>query len=497
MLFKDLLENINVLELHGQLDVPVQSICYDSRKAQPGSLFVAVAGFRTDGHRYIQQAVANGAVAVVLQDQNFVPEGIPWARVTDSRQAMAVLSAAFYHYPANKLTMVGVTGTNGKTTTTYLIASIYKAAGFKTGIIGTIHNVVGGKELPVTNTTPESMDLQSLLAQMVKSEVQCAVMEVSSHALALDRVKGVEYDVAVFTNITQDHLDFHRDMDDYLAAKSKLFRGLGQGSPVKENPKYAVINADDPAAAKLIAVSGGQVYTYGIDQPADVKARDVRVTARGVSFAIASPWGSFDLNMKLIGKFNVYNTLAAFTAGLAAGFAPTVVIGALEQVSGVAGRFETVDRGQDFAVIVDYAHTPDGLENILKTARQITRGRLITVFGCGGDRDRTKRPIMGGIAAKFSDFSLLTSDNPRTEDPVEILKDVEVGLQQAGPDIKYRVERDRRQAILQAVGMARSGDVVMIAGKGHEDYQIIGTTKYPFDDRLVAVEALAQLGYGK
>lgn len=483
MLLSTLLEAVDVISIHGIPEINIEGICYDSRQALPGTLFVAVKGYQTDGHRYIGNAAAAGAVAVVLENDVAVPEGVTVIKVADSRKALALLADRFYGQPSRQLTMVGVTGTNGKTTTTHLMAAIWRQAGIKPGVIGTIHNLIGEKILPVTNTTPESLDLQKLLAQMVEKGVKGVAMEVSSHALALNRVAGVAYDLAVFTNITQDHLDFHGTMEEYLAAKAKLFA---------MDIKVAVINGDDPAADHLIKVSRGKVYTYAIDREADVKAKDIEVSARGVSFTASGPWGEHKLSLKLTGRFNVYNTLAAYTAGMALGLPGADVKAALENVTGVAGRFELVDQGQDFAVIVDYAHTPDGLENILTTARQITGGRLITVFGCGGDRDRTKRPIMGEIAAKYSDLAVVTSDNPRTEDPARIIEDVVEGVTRIASPENYLVIQDRRAAINRAIEIAREGDVVVIAGKGHEDYQIIGTTKYPFDDRLVAKEALGR-----
>ena len=482
---KQLLEKIEVISVCGNVEINIKGICYDSRQVKAGDLFVAVKGYQTDGHKYIEQALAAGASAVVIQDEVTVG-AVTVVKVADSRKALALLAAAFYEFPSEKLTMVGVTGTNGKTTTTHLMAAIWRQMGVKPGVIGTIHNVVGDKVLPVTNTTPESLDLQRLLGQMVEAGVSCVAMEVSSHALALNRVAGVNYRVAVFTNLTQDHLDFHGTMDEYLAAKAKLFQ---------TNIDYAIINADDGAATKLTQLSKGKIYTYGIEQPADVMAKDIEVTPQGVNYTIQGPWGEHRLTLRLTGRFNVYNSLAAYTAAMALGYAAETVTAALNKVPGVAGRFELVDRGQGFAVVVDYAHTPDGLENILTTARQITSGRLITVFGCGGDRDRTKRPIMGEIAAQYSDLSVVTSDNPRTEVPEAIVQDVVVGVQRVVSPQDYLVIVDRREAIQRAIELAQDGDVVVIAGKGHEDYQIIGKTKYPFDDRVVAAEALAKRGY--
>ncbi|RKO67459.1 UDP-N-acetylmuramoyl-L-alanyl-D-glutamate--2,6-diaminopimelate ligase [Desulfofundulus salinus] len=487
MLFSELIKGQNCLAVGGNQQVHISGIAYDSRQVQPGFLFVAVEGFTTDGHRYVEQAVSRGAVAVVVQKEIPLPSGIAYVRVPDTRLALALLAARFYGYPSRRLKLIGVTGTNGKTTTTHLLAAIYRAAGNKVGLIGTIANWIGDRVLPVAHTTPESLDLQKLLAEMVIEGVTVAVMEVSSHALALNRVAGCAFDAGVFTNITQDHLDFHRDMDDYLAAKTLLFRGLGQDG----KPALAVINADDPRAGRIVAETRVPVFTYGLTAEAQVRAQEVKVTPRGVSFTVTSPWGEIPVSLKLTGYFNVYNALAAMTAAVAGGIPLPLAARALESVEGVPGRFELVDRGQDFTVVVDYAHTPDGLENILTTARAITPGRLITVFGCGGDRDPTKRPIMGEIAARLSDLPVITSDNPRTEDPMRIIAQVEEGVRRVRSN--YRVVPDRREAIRFALGIAAPGDTVIIAGKGHENYQIIGTTKYPFDDRIEAIKALDEI----
>ncbi|MGB9802552.1 UDP-N-acetylmuramoyl-L-alanyl-D-glutamate--2,6-diaminopimelate ligase [Desulfofundulus sp.] len=487
LLFSELIEGQTCLAAGGNQQVEISGIAYDSRQVQPGFLFVAVEGFTTDGHRYVEQAISRGAVAVVVQKEIPLPSGIAYARVPDSRLALALLSARFYDYPSRKLKVIGVTGTNGKTTTTHLVAAIYRAAGHKVGLIGTIANRIGDRVLPVVHTTPESLDLQKLLAEMVAEQVTVAVMEVSSHALALKRVAGCSFDAGVFTNITQDHLDFHRDMDDYLAAKTILFRELGKD----DKPAVAIINVDDSRAKKIVAATSVPVFTYGLSLKAQVKARDVKVTPRGASFTVISPWGKRPVNLKLTGYFNVYNALAAVTAAVAAGIPLSLAVEALESVEGVPGRFELVDRGQDFTVVVDYAHTPDGLKNILTTARAITPGRLITVFGCGGDRDTSKRPLMGEIAARLSDLAVITSDNPRTEDPGRIIAQVEEGVRRVRSD--YRVVPDRREAIRFALGVAAPGDTVIIAGKGHENYQIIGTTRYPFDDRIEASKALDEI----
>lgn len=489
MLFRKLLEVVEVRAAGGDPMIALKGIAYDSRQVERGFLFVAIKGFKADGHEYIKQAVEQGAAAVVVEREVDLPPGTAWAQVNDTRRALALLSARFFGNPSSRMKMIGVTGTNGKTTITNLVAAVLKAAGQKVGLIGTIHNRIGDRILPVKHTTPESTDLQKLFYDMTVEEVNACVMEVSSHALALHRVEGCEFDVAVFTNLTQDHLDLHQDMEKYLESKLKLFSGLAAPG-AERGAKYAVINADDIYAARFKEAAGGTVYTYGVKGPADVWAEDIRVNARGVNFTVDGKWGRCPLNLKITGLFNVYNALAAFTASAAMGVPTAIIKDALENTRGVPGRFELVDSGQDFAVIVDYAHTPDGLENILKTARQISRGCLITVFGCGGDRDRTKRPLMGEIAARYSDYAVITSDNPRTEDPLKIIAEIEAGVSQAAKKDSYIKEPDRRKAIRLAVGMARRGDVVILAGKGHEDYQIIGTQKFPFDDRLEAAAAL-------
>lgn len=491
LFFQELLAAADVLSSGGNRDVRIEGVAYDSRLVRPGYLFVSIKGIKSDGHDYVQQALVQGAAAVLIEREVTLPPGTAWALVPDTRSALAKLSARFFGNPSTRLKVIGVTGTNGKTTITNLIAAVLRASGQKVGLIGTICNQVGEHILPVKHTTPESADLQQLLADMVIDGVQTCVMEVSSHALALNRVDGCEFDLAVFTNLTQDHLDFHRDMDDYLAAKLRLFSGLTVPGR-KGTVKYGVINADDPVADRFSLAAGGAVYTFGVKNSADVQAVDISVNSRGTSFIVIGKWGRCSLSLQLTGLFNVYNVLGAFTATAALGVPLGIIKDALENIQGVPGRFERVDVGQDFTVIVDYAHTPDGLENILKTARQIAGGRLILVFGCGGDRDRTKRPIMGSIAAKYSDLQVITSDNPRTEDPVQIIKDIEAGVQSLAGKKNYTIEQDRRKAIRLAVSEAKTGDVVVIAGKGHEDYQIIGLQKYPFDDRREALAALAE-----
>ncbi|GAW92149.1 UDP-N-acetylmuramoyl-L-alanyl-D-glutamate--2,6-diaminopimelate ligase [Calderihabitans maritimus] len=478
--------------LQGSLNQYVKGIHYDSRQIKEGYLFVAIEGFRVDGHRFIPDALERGAVALVVEKPVAVPEGVTCLLVKDSRRALSALSAAYFDYPSRHLNLIGVTGTNGKTTTTHLIEAILQQAGEKVGLLGTIVNRIGDRELPAVHTTPESLDLQALLAQMVEEEVAYAVMEVSSHALALDRTVDCEYDVGVFTNLSQDHLDFHQNMQEYLKAKGKLFASLGSG--VKKRKKYAVINADDPQSAYLRQITSVPVVTYGLREESDVQAKNIDVGTKGVRFQVVSPSGEFPLNLKLTGKFTVYNALAAVAVGMQEGIPEEEIKQALEGVTGVAGRFELVDCGQEFAVVVDYAHTPDGLKNLLETAREMTKGRIITVFGCGGDRDRGKRPLMGEVAARYSDFCIVTSDNPRSEEPEAIIQDIIPGVEKITRE-NYKIIVDRYQAIREAIAMARRDDMVIIAGKGHETYQIIQDKILPFDDRKVAREILRGYGY--
>ncbi|MDA8213464.1 MAG: UDP-N-acetylmuramoyl-L-alanyl-D-glutamate--2,6-diaminopimelate ligase [Clostridia bacterium] len=496
---QDLIQDFKIKNSQGDLQVAIRGIAHDSRKVGPGFIFVCIEGYKTDGHSYIAQAVEQGAAALLVEKDplglGLPPEvlnKVSWVQADNTRTALAWVSARFFGFPAGQLTMIGVTGTNGKTTTTHLIEAILKSRGHRVGLIGTIHNKIGDEVLPVTNTTPLPLELQELLAMMVEKGADYAVMEVSSHALDLGRVEACEFDIAVFTNLTQDHLDFHENMENYRAAKTKLFANLNpQGG--KGHPKYGIINSDDPAGQYILEKSQGQVITYGIKHDAQVKAGSVSVKAGGVSFTVDTPWGKEDFNLRLTGMFSVYNALAAISVGLVEKLDLAVIKQVLEGVSGVAGRFELIDEGQNFGVIVDYAHTPDSLENILNTAREFVKGRIITVFGCGGDRDRTKRPIMGGISARLSSYTVITSDNPRSEDPEAILREVEAGVKEVvGPE-KYTKLVDRREAIAYAIKLAGPDDLVIIAGKGHETYQIIGAKTLPFDDREVARRCLRSL----
>ena len=466
----------------------ITGIQYDSRKVALGNLFVAIKGFQSDGHQYIRQALEQGAIAVMISDEAYCSNEYPWILVEDCRLALAQISSVFYGHPSEKLTLIGVTGTNGKTTTTNLICHIIEAQGEKTGLIGTIHNRIGDKVLEGSRTTPESLELQQMFAAMVDEGIRYAVMEVSSHALELHRVDCCDFDIAVFTNLTQDHLDYHVTMENYCRAKTILFQMLGKNGEKAGLQKTAVINMDDPWAGHFLVACNVPVVTYSMHKDASWKAEQVEVGAEGVRYSV----DGHPVQLHLTGNFNVYNSLAALAVGEALGFSLDSVIQALEQVNGIAGRFQTVKGARDFSVIVDYAHTPDGLENVISTAQAFAKGNVITVFGCGGDRDRTKRPLMGEVAAELSDYCVVTSDNPRTEDPEQILQDILPGVEKHMQPDTYHVEVDRRKAIHYAVQMAQPGDVVLLAGKGHENYQDVNGVKHHFDDYEVAQEAIRE-----
>jgi UDP-N-acetylmuramoyl-L-alanyl-D-glutamate--2,6-diaminopimelate ligase len=483
---------VEILEQRGDMSCPVYAITDDSRAVIGGSLFVAVKGDRVDGHGFVQQAIKAGAVAVVAQSA--VASGsIPCVLVADSRKALGLLGSRFYRDPSNRLRMIGVTGTNGKTTTTYLCKALLEGIGRRVGMIGTVGYQIGQETIPASHTTPGALDLQALLAKMVESGLTTTVMEVSSHALALDRTVGCEYDMAVFTNLTQDHLDFHHTMDEYFEAKLRLFTGLAGGQKVG---KLAIVNLDDPRGGTIRAACPVPVWGYALKNQADLKAERVRLSLTGTTFTAATPSGSFTVESRLVGEHNVYNLLGAIGVALHDGATSDQICEATAHITNVPGRFEQVSSGQDFTVVVDYAHTEDALFRLLTAAQTLKTGRIITVFGCGGDRDRGKRPKMGRTAVEHSDVVVLTSDNPRTEDPMAILREVEVGVREAlarRSHVQYHVMPDRREAIGAAIREAHRGDMVLIAGKGHEDYQIIGTKKFHFDDREVAREAIQQL----
>jgi len=481
---RTMMQGLDYNLISGALDQDIKGISYDSRKTKQGDLFICISGLSTDGHNYIEQALKNGALALLVERDVSVNPNIVVLQTADCRMAMPTVAANFYGQPSHHIKVIGVTGTNGKTTTTHLIKAILEEQGCKVGIMGTLNARIGSCERVLSNTTPESVDIEEFMDKVRQEKGDYVVMEVSSHALDMGRVDKIRFHVAIFTNLTQDHLDYHQTMEKYKQSKLKLFKKL---SPAADH--FAVINADDPVAEDFILTSSADCITYGINKDADVKAADLQFNLKGSRFTVFYQEEKFDVNMKMIGRFSVYNALAAIAYALKAGVEAAVIKTALEKVAGVAGRFEQVDCGQDFTVIVDYAHTPDGLENILRTGREILENRLITVFGCGGDRDKTKRPLMGKIAAQYSDFCFVTSDNPRSEDPEAIIDDIIPGLQ-AVENSHYAKIIDRREAIHQAIYLAKKGDLVIIAGKGHETYQLVKGQVLEFDDRQVAAEFL-------
>jgi len=460
-------------------------VTHDSRRVTPGAVFVALRGLKVDGGEFAPQAIASGAAAIVSERAAGGPVDVPWIETADARMALAHLAAEFYGHPSREMQVVGITGTNGKTTTGYLMSAILEAAGLKCGLMGTVTYRLGDRSFDATRTTPEAPDVQGFMREMVAAGCGACVMEVSSHALSLRRVDGIQFAAGVFTNLTRDHLDFHAGMDDYFAAKRRLFEMLPDDSP-------AVINADDPRGASLVDLVRRPV-TYGITRPADVSPGSLSYSLDGLQFDIRSPRGSVRVRSKLVGRPNVYNILAAVAATTELGVPIAAVEQGLEQLGGVPGRFEVASGPlDDVTVVVDYAHTDDALRNLLETARPMATRRLITVFGAGGDRDRTKRPLMGMVAARLSDVVVITSDNPRSEDPNRIIDEVKRG---ADPETKQSsaevlIQPERREAILHAIGMADPGDVVLVAGKGHEKYQEIAGRTFAFDDVGVAREAL-------
>ncbi|MCA1632297.1 MAG: UDP-N-acetylmuramoyl-L-alanyl-D-glutamate--2,6-diaminopimelate ligase [Acidobacteria bacterium] len=476
-------------ELAGDGRASVSDVTHDSRQVREGWLFVAIRGANVDAHRFIEDALRQGAAGVVSEGER--PEGFrgSWVKVEDARRALALAAAEVHDHPSRELRLVGITGTNGKTTTAYLVAAMADEAGTPNAFLSTVEYRVAGERTRAEHTTPESSDIQRLLRRAVEKGCGVAVMEASSQALDLRRCDALRFDVAVFSNLTRDHLDYHGTMETYFAAKLKLFDGsLG------ERPRVSIINVDDEYGVRLaeeLEKEGERVVRYALEAAAEVTARDVEFTLEGVSFRLITPQGESFIESPLVGRPHIYNALAAAATGLEHGFGLEAVTRALKVCAGAPGRFERVPNVRGCAVVVDFAHTDDALLNVLRTARDVTRGRVITVFGCGGDRDRSKRAPMGEVAARLSDIVIATSDNPRTEDPETILDDIEVGLRAS--DKAYVRVADRREAIRRAIREARPGDLVLIAGKGHEDYQIVGETKQHFDDREVAREAIEEM----
>lgn len=494
MSFQQLLDGAEVLFLRG--DAVVTGLEYDSRRVKAGDCFVAMRGEKTDGNKYIETAIAQGAVAIVSDSSEVNPrEGVAWAGVSHGRRALARIAANFYKRPAEKLAITGITGTNGKTTTSFLLESIWTAAGRKSALVGTIEYHMAGRVIEAPHTTPESLELMQVYADAVGHGAAEAVMEVSSHALEQQRVYGIPFDVAVFTNLTRDHLDYHKTFETYFAAKSVLFEGCGT-----EPPRVSVLNLDDAYGTELIKrarASKRQVISYGLER-GDFHASKLEITMSGTRFDMLTPQAEIPIWSPLAGRVNVYNILAASAAAYARGCAEHEIAAGVAKLKRVPGRFETVNMGQPFTVAVDYAHTDDALRNLTSLARDFAgrnseKGRVITLFGCGGDRDRAKRPLMGEAAGRGSDLVIVTSDNPRSEDPLNIINDAMPGVQRSG--VKYIVEPDRRKAIAKAISEAHSGDVVLLAGKGHEKTQTTRAGVIPFDDVEVAREELRRAGY--
>jgi UDP-N-acetylmuramoyl-L-alanyl-D-glutamate--2,6-diaminopimelate ligase len=494
MTFQHLLQGAEILSQSGKPSVG--GLEYDSRRVKPGDVFVAMRGETSDGSKFIDKAIAAGAVAIVTDSPAEKPrEGVAWAQVPHGRRALARLSANFYKRPAERLAIIGITGTNGKSTAAFVVEAILNAAGRKSALIGTIEYHVAGQVLPAPHTTPEALELNRMLVEALGHGATEAVMEVSSHALAQQRVYAIPFDVAVFTNLTRDHLDYHHTMEEYFAAKRTLFEGCGT-----DRPRAAVLNTDDEYGAQLVKISkklGSELLTYGLSK-GDFRADNVQITARGTRFDLATPQQKIPTFSPLIGRVNVYNILAAAAAAYARNCKPDAIAAGIETLQRVPGRFERVDCGQPFTLVVDYAHTDDALRNLTALAREFVKqagqkGRVITLFGCGGDRDRAKRPLMGEAAGRGSNFVVLTSDNPRSEDPLSIINDALVGLQRSGA--KYHIEPDRKTAIALAVREAAPGDIVLVAGKGHEKVQVTRQGSIPFDDVEVARQILREAGY--
>ena len=502
----ELLKAISPQVARGIAGQEIHGLYYDSRQVQPGGLFFALRGTAVDGHDFIEAAVKAGAAVVVVDDEASVPAGAAFVKVADTRLAMARAAALFYDNPSSEVPLIGITGTNGKTTTTYVIEGILAAAGIESAVLGTVSYRFRHLSIPAPHTTPESVDLQKIFRDIVDMGAGAIVMEVSSHALEQHRVDGSLFDVGVFTNLTRDHLDYHLTMEAYLESKIRLFTELLQPDAVKP-ARRAVVNIDDPHGELFVRRSAGEAVTYGLSAAAAVTARNVSFTVDGISGDLVTPNGECEFKSRMLGRFNLYNILAAASVGVALNLPLAAIRAGIEHHKSVPGRLERVDNDRDVAVLVDYAHTGDALENVLKTLRDVATKRLITLFGCGGDRDRGKRPIMGEIAVMHSDLTIVTSDNPRTEEPEDIIRDIRAGIAplgvreyrpeelESGPGEKgFIVVESRGDAIRLAIRCAAPGDVVLLAGKGHEDYQIIGKVKHHFDDREEAAAAFRELG---
>jgi UDP-N-acetylmuramoyl-L-alanyl-D-glutamate--2,6-diaminopimelate ligase len=479
----------SISTLTGDLDI--RQVACDSRRVRPRALFFALHGAKVDGNAFIRDAVARGAIAIASEEvaPPTLPVSVAWIQVRDARKALAVTAANFFGRPADALQLVAVTGTNGKTTTTSLVDAVIKASGAKTGSFGTIayHTPLG--DYPAPNTTPESVDLQGFLAEIRDAGGSYAVLEASSHSLAMNRLWGCHFAAAIFTNLTREHMDYHETFEEYFAAKRRLFEGTGAGTP-----EVAIVNVDDEYGKRIVNTANKTV-TYGLETSADITTKKFHLSFDGLTFTAQTPNGRVQVASSLVGRINVYNILAAIGAAQALGLCTETIESGIRNLESVSGRFQRVDLGQPFLVIVDYAHTDDALENLIRTARELNpKGRIITLFGCGGEKDRTKRPVMGEVTGRLSDLTILSNDNPRNEDPLKIISDIIVGLQKTGG--KYLIEPDREKAVALAIDEAREGDMVLLAGKGHENYQMLASGTVEFDDREVARRALGERGFG-
>jgi len=480
MKIEEILKGATYTVLSGDKSIEINNIQYDSRKIKCGDVFFAIGGFNVDGHNFISKAIENGAKAVVVEKDVTLVEGITFIKVENGRRALATAASNFYNNPSKKMKIIGITGTNGKTTCAFMLKGILEAKGYKVGLIGTIANYIGNKEINTEKTTPESLELQQLFKDMVDSDMDYCVMEVSSHSLDLDRVYGIEFSQGIFTNLTQDHLDFHKTFENYFSAKSKLFKIC----------KHSVVNVDDSYGIKLLEKINSRVTTYSIEKESDLKGTDISLESTGIIFSLKENEKKYKVQLPIPGRYNVYNALGCIGATLDEGIDMDTIIEGLSKVT-VPGRCENLTLGMNlgFQVIRDYSHTPDSLKNVLENLRELTKGKLICIFGCGGDRDRTKRPIMGEIGTELSDIAIITSDNPRSEDPYMILEDIKAGVKKSN----YKLIGNRREAIKTALLLGEKDDIIIIAGKGHETYQILKNETIHFDEKEVVLELIEEL----
>ena len=489
MKLQKLISDLGSFTISGKKDIEINGIASDSNNVKSGFVFVCIKGLKTDGHNFISDAIYRGAAALIVEKDVEVLEDITIIKVPDTRKILTTAADVFYNYPSSKMNVIGITGTNGKTTTAYYINQIFAEAGRKTGIIGTINYKIGDRVIPAVNTTPGSLQLRALLNQMLEANIEYAIMEVSSHAIAQRRIAGIEFDTCVFTNLTPEHLDYHGTLGKYQDTKLQLFEQMGKNSK-KNTAKWAIINIDDPISRRFFDVCQVEIITYGLNTNASVYATDIRSTLNGSCFKLRiGSDKSIEVKINLAGKYNIYNALAATSAALAFGLSLDEIKSGLESLKSVPGRFEKITTDAGFYIIVDYAHTPDGMKQVLSTARALTSNRIITVFGCGGDRDRLKRPQMGKISSELSDYTIITSDNPRTEEPIKIIEEILHGVKDASSS-DLEIIPDRKNAIKRAIELAKENDLVMILGKGHETYQVLKDTVVPFDDRQVVKEIL-------